>query len=229
LGISHQALRCIGTVINIPSLNLGAYDKKCIIIDNVDGITRKVAEMSEDSENGGSDDSLDLEDKIERYARFVNDDLVYRFQSCLYEIPKYHEELKLTTLFIKTDEFPLETNDDLEIMQKLLNLTIKTLTKYEGILNNLYYEDGKLNFECIFGTPPFVHENDALYAVEAAIEIAGFLRRLLNSCYYISITTGISWYTGLVSCCHYIYTHFYILIIIIHNKNINIFINKLII
>ncbi|OUM65933.1 hypothetical protein PIROE2DRAFT_7008 [Piromyces sp. E2] len=197
LGISHQALRCIGTVINIPSLNLGAYDKKCIVIDNVDGIARKVAEMSEESENEGTDNSLNLEDKIERYARFVNDDLVYRFQACLYEIPKYHEELKLTTLIIKTDEFPLESNDDLEIIQKLINLTIKTLTKYEGVLNKLYYEDNKLNFECIFGAPPFVHENDALYAVEAAIEIAGFLRRLLNTCYYISITTGISWFTGL--------------------------------
>jgi len=200
LGISHNALRCIGIVIDIPSLNLGDYDKKCIVVDNLDGINRKVAELSEDEEKSSKNEvSLDLVDKIERYAKFVNDDLVYRFQTCFYEIPKYHEELKLTSLIIKADEIPLETQDDLDLIQKLMGLTSKTLMKYEGVINNLYYENNKLTIECIFGAPPFVHENDALYAVEAAIEIAGFLRRLLNACYYISVTTGMSWFTGLVS------------------------------
>eukprot|EP00833_Pecoramyces_ruminatium_P001639 jgi/Orpsp1_1/1175671/evm.model.c7180000054771.1 len=197
LGISHQALRWVGIVIDIPSLNLGEYDKKCIVIDNLDDVARKVAEISEDSEiENENEEQLDIVDKIERYARFVNDDLVYRFQACFYEINKYHEELKLTTLIIKIDEITFETNDDLESLQKVINLLMKTLTKFEGILNNLYFEDKHIVFVCIFGAPPFVHENDALYAVEAAIEITGFLRRLLNS-YYISITTGIGWYTGL--------------------------------
>jgi len=197
LGISHQTLKWIGIVIDIPSLNLGAYDKKCIVIDNLDNVIRKVAEASDDEEDENDDEEeLSIENKIERFARFVNDDLVYRFQACFYEISKYHEELKLTTMIIKIDEITFETNDDLEVLQKLMSLLMKTLTKYEGVLNNFYYDDKYFVFECIFGAPPFVHENDALYAIEAAIEVAGFLRRLLN-CYYISITTGILWYTGL--------------------------------
>jgi len=100
-------------------------------------------------------------------------------------------------MIVKIEEINFETSDDLEILQKSMNLLMKTLTKYEGILNNVYFDNKLFVFECIFGAPPLVHENDALYAVEAAIETAGFLRRLLN-CYYISISTGISWYTGLV-------------------------------
>ncbi|ORX76630.1 hypothetical protein BCR32DRAFT_271175 [Anaeromyces robustus] len=195
LGISHQALKWLSIIIDIPSLNLNSYDKKCIIVDNLDNIIRKVAELSDESEDE-SEESIELVEKIERLAMFVNDDLVYRFQACFYEIPKYHEEIKVSTLIIKTEELPLETTEDIKTLQKIFNLMIKTLTKYEGILNNFYTENKNMVFECIFGAPPFVHENDALYAVEAAIEIAGFLRRLLN-CYCMSITTGTVWYTGL--------------------------------
>jgi len=50
-----------------------------------------------------------------------------------------------------------------------------------------------------FGVPPFTHENNALIAVKAALQLHSSLTRILNDDVWIGVGTGICWLGGVVS------------------------------
>jgi hypothetical protein len=66
----------------------------------------------------------------------------------------------------------------LEQAQQLVGAVQETLYEYEGSVNKLGVDDKGATLVAAFGLPPVAHEDDAVRAVQAALEIQAKLQRL---------------------------------------------------
>ena len=84
----------------------------------------------------------------------------------------------VSVLFVRLPGLDDISSDSLEQAQQLVDAVQETLYEYEGSVNKLGVDDKGATLVAAFGLPPVAHEDDAVRAVQAALEIQAKLQRL---------------------------------------------------
>jgi class 3 adenylate cyclase/tetratricopeptide (TPR) repeat protein len=84
----------------------------------------------------------------------------------------------VSVLFVRLPGLDDITSDTLEQAQQLVDAVQETLYEYEGSVNKLGVDDKGAALVAAFGLPPLAHEDDAVRAVQAAVEVQARLQRL---------------------------------------------------
>jgi class 3 adenylate cyclase len=84
----------------------------------------------------------------------------------------------VSVLFLRLPGLDDISSDTLEQAQQLVGAVQETLYEYEGSVNKLGVDDKGATLVAAFGLPPVTHEDDAVRAVQAALEVQARLQRL---------------------------------------------------
>lgn len=96
---------------------------------------------------------------------------------------------RITVLFINLPDFNYESQQDFNLLQRVMTETQQILNEYEGIFNKFLVDDKGSTIMIGFGIPPQTHEDDAVRAVQAAMALQSRFAALeVRSS--IGITTG---------------------------------------
>lgn len=208
LALSHQALRYLGYVIDIRTLDLGNYDKRCIKLIGLEKAKRKGRAARVPEEKA---EDIDCPELLEMYKRFMDRTAIFKLQSDvnqsrlfgmdinLKEMLNHSELRQVTTIFIKIGSLQILDRDALLYeSQKAISIVLKALQKYEGSLRQFHVDDKGAGILCFFGLPPLAHDNDAKHGLQAGMEIrSGFLK--IFDKFAMGITTGVVSYGGVGS------------------------------
>ncbi|RKO96432.1 hypothetical protein CXG81DRAFT_10567, partial [Caulochytrium protostelioides] len=204
LAMSHQALKFFSGVVNIDTVNIGDYDKRCIILHGLENAKRKISAPSpKEDEDLALWEIAPVEANVELYKKFINQSALYKLQadinqcrlfraeSGLHGLLSLHELRQVTTVFIKLGSLSRwETKEQLVEAQEAMNIVQAALNRYEGSLRQFHVDDKGATILCFFGLPPLAHENDAEYGIKAAMEICEEFK-IIFSDFSIGMTTGI--------------------------------------
>ncbi|KAJ1537230.1 hypothetical protein HK096_001501 [Nowakowskiella sp. JEL0078] len=204
LAMSHQALKWFSTVMDIGTVTIGNYDKRCIILSGLEHARRKVPPPTPTD----FDDLLLWEIQVgglnhEYYKRFIahsalfklqadlNQSRLFQLESSLTELMSLSELRQVTTMFIRVGSlFNWETADVLVDAQAAMKIVQKALNRFEGSLRQFHVDDKGASILSFFGLPPLAHENDSVYGIKAAIEIMDGFKDLFDE-FSIGLTTGV--------------------------------------
>jgi hypothetical protein len=84
----------------------------------------------------------------------------------------------VSVLFVRLPGLDDISSDTLEQAQQLVGAVQGALYEHEGSVNKLGVDDKGATLVAAFGLPPVAHEDDAVRAVQAALEVQARLRRL---------------------------------------------------
>ncbi|KAJ3332066.1 Adenylate cyclase type 10 [Blyttiomyces sp. JEL0837] len=203
LAMSHTALKWFSCVIDIDTMNIGDYDKRCIIVHGLEKAKRKVPQ---DAANVSFDvpDMSDNPDCMDFMKMFINDSAIFKLQADinqsklfklqadLINLLNLYELRQVTTVFIRLGEYlsRWEKQDSLDAAQRIILIVQRALKKYEGSLRQFHVDDKGAVILAFFGLPPLAHQNDASYGVKAVLEIREKMLAELEE-FSIGITTGV--------------------------------------
>lgn len=202
--MSHQALKVFGCVIDISSVTLGSYDKRCILVTDLERAERKAPpppHVEGDAYNNLWD-VVPASGDVDLYKRFINHSAVFKLQAdinqsklfrleCgLAELMSLYELRQVSTVFTKIGSLRFTSKDSLEDAQTAMTIVQTALKKYEGSLRQFHVDDKGSVILSFFGLPPLAHENDASFAVQAALEISSEFGAAFDD-FSIGITTGV--------------------------------------
>ena len=208
LALSHQALKWLTFIIDIRTLNLGNYDKRCIILTGLEKAEKKceppvIVEPSITYDLPGQlAGNLDLNKKfMDRTALFkLQDDLhqsmLFGMDVSLKELLGLSELRQVTTIFIKIGSLQVVHRGTLlDESQRAISIVLNALDKCEGNLRQFHVDDKGAVILCFFGLPPMAHENDAMLGIQAGIEIQKGFKEIFDN-FSIGITTGVLSFGG---------------------------------
>ncbi|KAJ3190642.1 hypothetical protein HK101_008516 [Irineochytrium annulatum] len=202
LAMSHAALKWFSCVVDIDTINIGDYDKRCVIIHGLEHARRKFPIMDDPKPKKPLGDLS--QKSLELYKRFINDSALFklqadinqsrlfRLQSDLNNLLQLHELRQVTTVFIRLEEAMTtwDRKDMLPRAQDAMNVIQIALKKYEGCLRQVHVDDKGAVALAFFGLPPLAHQNDASYGVKAVLDVRDQFVDLLDE-FAIGITTGV--------------------------------------
>ncbi|KAI8139465.1 hypothetical protein BJV82DRAFT_521836 [Fennellomyces sp. T-0311] len=123
------------------------------------------------------------------YFKYVNRSAVYRLSmSPDGNFPAQFREI--TIMFVSLGKVDVATDDGLQAVQDAMCAVVRSLVRYEGVLQQFAIDDKGATLLCVFGLPPFSHEREAVFAAKAAIDVRTQLRRLPLPEFAISLATG---------------------------------------
>jgi hypothetical protein len=186
-------------------LNLKDYDKRCIILKDLEKAKRTVPEPALESP---VDHSIVDHQIIKTYTSFMDKTNLYKLQADIKqsEIFKTNHDLKellnltelrqITTVFIKVPSLQRAESDEfLPQAQSIIEVVQKALSKNNGSLRQIHVDDKGAVILCFFGLPPLANDNDSRLGVSAAIDIRENLKKLVDQ-FSIGITSGVVSYGG---------------------------------
>ncbi|KAI8805688.1 nucleotide cyclase [Cladochytrium replicatum] len=204
LAVSHQALKWFSCVMDIDTVNIGDYDKRCILLSGLERARRKVPPPTPTEH-----DELDLWEiqtgtlNIELYKTFINHSAIFKLQadinqsklfrleSSLADLMSLYELRQVSTLFIRVGSLSKwEGAEFIEEAQQAISVVQTALQKYEGSLRQFNVDDKGASILAFFGLPPLAHENDAIYCIKAGLEVKDKFRDIFDH-FSIGITTGV--------------------------------------
>ncbi|KAI8850317.1 hypothetical protein BC829DRAFT_488861 [Chytridium lagenaria] len=202
LAMSHAALKWISCVVDIETINIGNYDKRCIIIHGLEHAKRKYPVMEEIYRE--PEKEKPSAKNIELYQNFVNDSALFKLQadinqsrlfrleSNLSSLLELYELRQVTTVFMRLEDSITrwDRKDALSHTQNAISIVQTALKKYEGSLRQVHVDDKGAVVLAFFGLPPLAHLNDASHGVKAVLEIRDQFSSLLDE-FAIGITTGV--------------------------------------
>ncbi|RKP21311.1 adenylyl cyclase, partial [Rozella allomycis CSF55] len=194
LAVSHFALKYLSRVVEVASLQLGSYDKRCIILNALENKKRTRPKLEFPEETPLQDFTLE---KCRLYQSYVSNAAVYRILSGGNDPLLVNEFRKISTIFIKIKSITFKTEHCLPNSQAAMNAIQTALSKYEGTLRQFIVDDKGSVILSYFGLPPFAHENDPMIALKAAIEIRNRLKPIFEDGFAIGVATGMV-YCGLI-------------------------------
>jgi hypothetical protein len=206
--LSHQALKYFSVVIDINTVNIGNYDKKCIILLHGENAKRKIREPIATRLAKVPMD----EDQLKRYNKalkqFIDQTALFKIQADIRQSQLFGMEYELmdllnlielrqvTTLFLKIGDLQvIEKTSMLKESQKAIQIVQKALYDNEGTLRQFHVDDKGAVILCFFGLPPMAHENDAGLAIKAALQIKQSFLDTFEQ-FSIGITTGVVAFGG---------------------------------
>lgn len=202
--MSHTALRWFQCVIDINSITLAGYGKKCIILQGLERAERKVPPPPpKENDDYVLWEIAPTQCNTDLYKSFINGSALFKLmadinQCKLFELNpnladllSQHELRQVTTIFIKIGSLPTDDPENLtRYAQEAITHVQKALKKYEGSLRQFHVDDKGAVILCFFGLPPFAHECDAQFGLHAAVEINEAFGSLFDN-YSIGVTTGV--------------------------------------
>lgn len=201
LAMSHAALKYFSSVIDIDTMKVGGYDKRCVIIHGLERARRKIPWIKPPVFNTITDQdisaSIDIMEiytstaAIHKLKADINQSNIFKSPSDIISLMKLHEIRQVTTVFIKLDGgiSKWEKKDSLQVAQRVLVDVLAALTKYEGSLRQFHVDDKGAVILAFFGLPPLSHQNDASHAIRAVLDMCQRLREYLDE-FSIGVTTG---------------------------------------
>ncbi|KAJ3290499.1 hypothetical protein HK104_006720 [Borealophlyctis nickersoniae] len=204
LAMSHPALRSVSTIIEIDTITMSNYDKHCVIVDNMESARRKVPPPTPpDNEEMMLWDVIPPTANVELYKNFINQSALFKLQadinqsrlfrlrSGLGELLSLYELRQVSTVFIRVGSLGnWETPAKLGDAQQAMMVVQSALKKYEGSLRQFHVDEKGAVILCFFGLPPLAHENDASFAIKAALEVCAQFSNIFDD-FSIGITTGV--------------------------------------
>lgn len=200
-------------VIDIASVTIGNYDKRCIILTGLENAKRKDGTLNNIMRLNKSEklpprlgdpskqmriqhitDEL-IKQFINQSALFklqmdLNQSRVFRMEAGVEELMKLNELRQVTTVFIKIGSLVVpDPKLMLETAQEVVAIVESTCRKFEGSLRQFHVDDKGAVVLIFFGLPPLAHTNDATYAIKAAVEIKERFEKQFDS-FSIGLTTG---------------------------------------
>jgi class 3 adenylate cyclase len=213
LALSHQALKWLVWVVDIRTLNLGDYDKRCIILNGLAKAERRVPPPKEKIEKyaiwiKGKPNTKQREDNValctnflDRTAMFklqsdVNQSNIFQLDAGLLDLLNLSELRQVTTLFIRIPSLKNVSRDDLlQQCQDAITVVQSSLQRFDGSLRQFHVDDKGAAILCFFGLPPLAHENDSELGICAGIEIREKFLSMFED-FSIGITTGVVSFGG---------------------------------
>ena len=208
LALSHQALKFLAHVIDIRTLNLGNYDKRCIILTGLEKAERKGHSPPPVEELLPMTTKQQISANLELYKLFMDKTALFKLQADvnqsrlfgaeanLVELLNLAELRQVTTVFIKIGSLQVKYKEDLLLeSQEAITVVLNALQKYEGNLRQFHVDDKGAVILCFFGLPPQAHGNDATLAMQAGIEIRDKFNNIFDE-FSIGITTGVVSFGG---------------------------------
>ena len=176
MAVSHQALKWLVWVVDVRTLSLGEYDKRCIILQGLQKAERRVPAPKE------VEQKLILSSTKEciLYRQFMDTTALHKLQSdikqsnlfqldpSINELLQLSELRQITTIFIKISSLKDFIGEELlEHCQQAISVVQTALARYDGSLRQFQVDDKGAAILCFFGLPPLAHENDAILSVSA--------------------------------------------------------------
>ena len=217
LALSHQALKYFSSVIDIASVTIGNYDKRCIILTGLENAQRKdksgrplflQEDFSEHRRISRLITDVDFmtataiqKMTIELGKRFINHSALFKLQmdlnqskvfrvdSGVEDLMEMNELRTATTVFIKLGLSTADSNSLLKNAQEIISIVLHACKKYEGSLRQFHVDDKGAVILIFFGLPPLAHANDAIYGIKAAVDIKDKLSKASYS-FSMGLTTG---------------------------------------
>lgn len=196
-------------MIDFNSVDLGGYDKRCIILKGLEK-AKRIADAPEEAHDQYElvSDMLQLQASVDLYKYFIDRTAVFKLQadinqSKLFQMPSGLLDLlnltelrQVTTVFIKIGSLRAVKGEDLlEASQEAITIVQNALYRCEGSLRQFHVDDKGAVILCFFGLPPLAHENDASLGISAGIEIRDKFADTFEE-FSIGITTGVVSYGG---------------------------------
>ncbi|KAH6570936.1 hypothetical protein BASA62_004102 [Batrachochytrium salamandrivorans] len=211
LALSHQALKWLACVIDIATVNLGDYDKRCIILTGLEKAVRKGHASPDVEDEIVFKSARQMEANVDLYKLFVdrtalfklqadiNQSRLFQMDAGLLDLLNLTELRQVTTIFIKVGSLQVvHRNDILDESQRAISIVQTALHRCEGSLRQFHVDDKGAVILCFFGLPPLAHENDAGLGIKAGIEIRDRFFDIFDD-FSIGITTGVVSYGGVGS------------------------------
>lgn len=208
LALSHQALKWLVWVVDIRTLSLGEYDKRCIILQGLAKAERRVPAPEEAVEQLTLSTKKQKEDCNALHRQFmdktalfklqadINQSNLFRLDPSIKELLQLSELRQITTIFIKIDSLKdVQREEILEHCQQAISVVQAALAKCDGSLRQFQVDDKGAAILCFFGLPPLAHENDARLGVLAGIEIRDRFLDMFDD-FSMGITTGVVSFGG---------------------------------
>ena len=133
--------------------------------------------------------------RVAVYQKYVNQSALHKLRSGFDTSMSLNELRQVTTLFIKVGDIKFENLSELEETQTAVTIVQKAMTKFEGSLRQFNVDDKGAVLLACFGLPPLAHENDAMYGVNAAMEIAKSFALFQE--FSIGVSTGVISISGI--------------------------------
>ncbi|KAI9354579.1 nucleotide cyclase [Zopfochytrium polystomum] len=202
LAMSHAALKWFSSVVDIETIRVAGYDKRCVLIHGLEKARRKIPRSNQAPSSGPAELELSLfsdilhsyinESALFKLQADINQSNLFRLPSDLPNLLKLQEIRQITTVFIKLDTIisKWESGDALKIAQSTMQCVQEALIKYEGSLRQFHVDDKGAVMLAFFGLPPLAHLNDASHGIKAVLEIRHRLMDLLDE-FSIGVTTGV--------------------------------------
>ncbi|XJO72964.1 hypothetical protein BDV3_004019 [Batrachochytrium dendrobatidis] len=211
LALSHQALKWLACVIDIATVNLGDYDKRCIILTGLEKAVRKGHAPPDIEDEIIFKNTRQMEANVDLYKLFVdrtalfklqadiNQSRLFQMDAGLLDLLNLTELRQVTTIFIKVGSLQVvHRNDILDESQRAISIVQTALHRCEGSLRQFHVDDKGAVILCFFGLPPLAHENDACLGIKAGIEIRDKFLDIFDD-FSMGITTGVVSYGGVGS------------------------------
>ena len=187
---------------DIRTLNLGDYDKRCIILTGLAKAERRVPPPKERIEKLTMASQKQREDNMALYKNFldrtamfklqsdVNQSNIFQLDAGLLDLLNLSELRQVTTLFIKIESLKDVSRDDLlQQCQDAITVVQSALQRYDGSLRQFQVDDKGAAILCFFGLPPLAHENDSELGISAGIEIREKFLSMFEK-FSIGVTSG---------------------------------------
>ncbi|KAJ1342170.1 hypothetical protein BSLG_003297 [Batrachochytrium salamandrivorans] len=191
LALSHQALKWLACVIDIATVNLGDYDKRCIILTGLEKAVRKGHASPDVEDEIVFKSARQMEANVDLYKLFVdrtalfklqadiNQSRLFQMDAGLLDLLNLTELRQVTTIFIKVGSLQVvHRNDILDESQRAISIVQTALHRCEGSLRQFH--------------------NDAGLGIKAGIEIRDRFFDIFDD-FSIGITTGVVSYGGVGS------------------------------
>jgi hypothetical protein len=208
LALSHQALKWLVYVVDIRTLNLGDYDKRCIILTGLAKAERRVSAPTEKEETVTMAYKRQRDDDMTLYKNFMDRTALFKLQAdvnqsnlfqldCeLLDLLNLTELRQITTIFIKIGSLQGVSRDELlEQSQDAIQVVQNALQRCDGSLRQFHVDDKGAVILCFFGLPPLAHENDSRLGISAGIEIREKFAEMFEE-FSVGITTGVVSFGG---------------------------------
>ena len=206
--MSHQALKHFCVIVDIDTVTIGNYDKRCIILTGLEKARRKLPQPKFVERKTVPLDSQQMARYQGMLRTFIDQTALFKVQADIKQSQLFGLETELldllnlielrqvTTVFIRIGDLQVAKGTSiLDESQKAIQVVQTALNNYEGALRQLHVDDKGAVMLCFFGLPPMAHENDAGLGIKAAIEIKTAFLDLFDE-FSLGITTGIVAFGG---------------------------------
>jgi hypothetical protein len=138
-------------VIDVASLNLGAYDKRCIILTDMDKKVRKVPPKDWNNNDPSlTPSNIPDEDLYALYKNYISVNAIFKLNSGFKDLTSLSELRQVTTIFVKISSIRFTSESCISQAQDAMDVVQGVLKKQKGSLRQFIVDDKGAVLLCYF-------------------------------------------------------------------------------